>query len=149
MKKTTVIYWIFTGLFAFLMLGSAVPDIFSAQVAVEGFTKIGMPVYLLPFLGIAKALGVLAILLPGHPRIKEWAYAGLVFDLLGATWSIAAAGQPLANWIGMLLPLLLAAGSYTWYHKRNVANSIARETISNSAIANGNIQGAATEGIIA
>ncbi len=142
MKKITTIYWIFTGLFAFLMLGSAIPDIFSAKLAVEGFSKIGMPAYLLPFLGIAKTLGVIAILLPGHPRIKEWAYAGLVFDLLGATWSIAAAGQPLPNWIGMLLPLLLAAGSYTWYHKKSAANKIDQERTSNAAIVNRNVSNA-------
>lgn len=118
MKKTKVIYWIFTSLFAFMMFGSAIPDVFSAKEAVVGFAKIGMPVYLLPFLGIAKTLGVIAILVPGYPRIKEWAYAGLVFDLLGATYALAASGQPVSNWIFMALPLLLAAGSYTWYHKK-------------------------------
>ncbi len=117
-KKTKIIYWIFTGLFAFMMLGSAIPDIFSVQVAVEGFQKMGMPVYLLPFLGIAKTLGVIAIVIPGYPRIKEWAYAGLVFDLLGATYSIIASGQPAGNWMFMAIPLILAAGSYTWYHKK-------------------------------
>ena len=124
MKKTKIIYWIFTSLFAFLMLGSAIPDIFSVPVAVEGFQKMGMPVYLLPFLGIAKTLGVIAILIPGYPRIKEWAYAGLVFDLLGATYSIIASGQPAANSMFMGLPLFLAAGSYTWYHKKLNAKSI-------------------------
>lgn len=123
MKKTKIIYWIFTSLFAFLMLGSAIPDIFSVQAAVEGFQKLGMPPYLLPFLGIAKTLGVIAILIPGYPRIKEWAYAGLVFDLLGAAYSIIASGQPAANWMFMALPLLLAAGSYTWYYKRLKASS--------------------------
>lgn len=124
MKKTKIIYWIFTSLFAFLMLGSAIPDIFSVQAAVEGFQKMGMPPYLLPFLGIAKTLGVIAILIPGYPRIKEWAYAGLVFDLLGAACSIIASGQPAASWLFMALPLLLAAGSYTWYHKKLKAKSV-------------------------
>jgi len=118
MKKTKIIYWIVTGLFSFMMLGSAIPDIFSQKVAIDGFTKMGMPVYLLPFLGIAKTLGVVAILIPGYPRIKEWAYAGLIFDLAGATWSIAASGAPVANWLFMVIPFLLAAGSYTLYHKR-------------------------------
>jgi hypothetical protein len=118
MKKTNRIYWIFTSLFALMMMSSAIPDIFSFKVAVEGFAKMGMPAYLVPFLGVAKALGVIAILVPGYLRIKEWAYAGLVFDLIGATWSIAASGQPAANWIGMALPLLLAAASYKWYQKK-------------------------------
>jgi hypothetical protein len=127
MKKTKIIYWIFTSLFAFLMLGSAIPDIFSARVALDGFSQMGMPVYLLPFLGVAKLLGVVAILIPGYSRIKEWAYAGLIFDLVGATYSIIASGQSTASWIFMALPLLLAAGSYIFYHKKlraNLAGSI-------------------------
>lgn len=118
MKKTKIIYWVFTGLFSFLMLGSAIPDIFSVQMAMEGFTKMGYPVYLLPFLGIAKLLGVIAILIPGnYPRIKEWAYAGLLFDLIGATYSILSNGQPTSDWLFMALPLILAIGSYIFYHK--------------------------------
>jgi len=139
MKKTNRIYWIFTSLFAFMMLGSAIPDIFSAKVAVEGFAKIGMPAYLVPFLGLAKALGVIAILVPGYPRIKEWAYAGLTFDLIGATWSIAASGQPAANWIGMLLPILLAAVSYRWYHKKIAMTPVGQEP-RNKAVSNRNGQ---------
>ena len=134
MKKIKIFYWIFTSLFAFLMLGSAIPDIFSAQVAVEGFKQIGMPAYLLPFLGIAKLLGVVAILRPGNSRIKEWAYAGLVFDLLGATYSIIASGQATANWIFMALPLVLAAASYIFYHKRiRLSSEINKNSVINQS----------------
>jgi uncharacterized membrane protein YphA (DoxX/SURF4 family) len=118
MKKTKILYWIITGLFSFMMVGSAIPDIISDPVAVEGFTKMQMPLYLLPFLGIAKVLGVAAILIPGYPRIKEWAYAGLVFDLIGATYAIIASNQPGSSWVFMGVPLLLAAGSYILYHKK-------------------------------
>ena len=118
MKKTKVIYWVLTGLFAFVMLGSAVPDIFSATLAVEGFKKIGYPAYLVPFVGIAKLLGSIVILVPGYPRLKEWAYAGLIIDLTGATYSIMSSGAPTSNWIGMAVPLALAFGSYVYYHKK-------------------------------
>lgn len=118
MKKTKILYWTFTGLFAFMMLGSAIPDIISAPIAQQGFRDMHMPPYLLPFLGIAKALGVLAILVPGYNRIKEWAYAGLMFDLLGATWCIIASGHPVANWVPMALPIVLGICSYTYHHKR-------------------------------
>jgi uncharacterized membrane protein YphA (DoxX/SURF4 family) len=128
MKKTKIIYWTFTILFAFIMFDSAVPDIFSVQMAVEGFKDIGMPTYLLPFLGVGKTLGVIALFVPGYPRVREWAYAGLVFDLLGATYSIAASGKPMENWIGMALPLLLAAGSYIWYDKLQKAKNATTET---------------------
>ncbi|MEI9810089.1 MAG: DoxX family protein [Bacteroidota bacterium] len=39
--------------------------------------------------------GAAAILIPGYPGVKEWAYAGLLFDLVGATYSIIASGQSL------------------------------------------------------
>lgn len=118
MKKTNIFYWIFTGLFGFFMLFSAIPDILSSPVAIEGMHKgLGYPVYFVPFIGVAKALGVIAILVPGLPRLKEWAYAGLFFDLIGATYSIIAVG----NFSGsgfMVLPLALAITSYLFYIKR-------------------------------
>jgi len=117
-KKTKTIYWVLTGLFAFVMLGSAIPDIFSATLAVEGFKKIGYPAYLVPFVGVAKLLGSIVIQVPGYPRLKEWAYAGLIIDLTGATYSIMSSGAPSGNWIGMAVPLALAFGSYFYYHKK-------------------------------
>ena len=119
MKKIKILYWIFTGLFAFMMLGSAIPDIFSSPTAVQGMHDgLGYPVYFIPFIGFAKLLGVIAILVPGFSKIKEWAYAGLTFDLVGATFSIIASGAGLANWAFMVLPLSLAFLSYRFYHKR-------------------------------
>lgn len=117
MKKTNILYWIFTSLFAVLMLGSAIPDILSDPIAVQGMHKeLGYPLFFIPFIGVAKALGAAAILLPISARIKEWAYAGLVFDLIGATYSIIAIGKP--DWMFMILPLSLATASYVFYHKR-------------------------------
>ncbi len=127
MKKTNIIYWILTGLFAFVMLGSAVPDIIIHPIAVQGFIEIGMPTYLLPFLGIAKLLGVIAILVPGYPKIKEWAYAGLMYDLIGAAYSVASSGRPVSNWSPMLIFIVVGACSYVWYHKRRKALSAAKE----------------------
>jgi hypothetical protein len=117
MKKTNIFYWVFTGLFSAMMLGSAIPDVISSPIAVQGMhVELGYPVYFIPFIGVAKVLGVLAILLPLSARIKEWAYAGLVFDLIGATFSIIAIGKP--DWMFMILPLFLGVGSYVFYHKR-------------------------------
>lgn len=118
MKKTNILYWIFTGLFGFLMFFSAIPDILSSPVAIEGMHKgLGYPLYFVPFIGVAKALGVIAILVPGYPRLKEWAYAGLFFDLIGATFSIIAVGN--IQGVGfMVLPLALAVTSYFFYTRR-------------------------------
>jgi len=117
MKKTNILYWVFTGLFAALMLMSAIPDIFSNPVAVQGMhVELGYPTFFIPFIGVAKFLGVVAIVVPGFPRLKEWAYAGLIFDLIGATYSIIAVGKP--DWMFMVLPLALAISSYAFYQKR-------------------------------
>ena len=125
MKKTKIIYWVFTVLFAALMAFSAIPDVVSDPVAVKGMHEgLGYPVYFIPFIGVLKLLGVAAILIPGYPRIREWAYAGLVFDLLGATYSIIASGASVGNWLFMVLPLALAAGSYIFYHKKNREQAI-------------------------
>jgi len=124
MKKTTILYWVFTSLFALMMLSSAIPDVLSMPLAIKGMHQdLGYPIYFIPFIGIAKVLGVVAILIPGYHRLKEWAYAGLVFDLIGATYSIIAAGQPAGSWAFMILPLSLAAASYIFYHKRLKARS--------------------------
>ncbi|HTE07587.1 MAG TPA: DoxX family protein [Flavitalea sp.] len=121
MKKINVLYWIFTGIFSFVMLGSALPDIVSADVAVKGFTEMGFPTYLIPFLGIAKTLGVIAILVPGFPRVKEWAYAGLIYDLCGATYGVASVGIPASDWAPMVVFIAIGFASYRYYHVRKNA----------------------------
>lgn len=117
MKKINIFYWVVTGLFAFLMLGSGIPNITSHPMSVQGMhTELGYPLYFIPFIGVAKVLGAIAILVPGFHRLKEWAYAGLFFDLIGATYSIIAIGKP--DWAFMFLPFALAIGSYVLYQKR-------------------------------
>jgi hypothetical protein len=134
MKKIKALYWISTCLFGIMMLGSAIPDILILQIAVDGFTKMGMPIYLVPFLGWAKFLGVITLLLPVFPKLKEWAYAGLVFDLLGATYAIIASGQPVISAIGMALPLSLAACSYIFYRKKMRLENMVQQKITSEHI---------------
>lgn len=132
MKKTKIIYWILTGLFAFVMLGSAIPNIMVDPMSVQGFKEMGYPTYLIPFLGWAKLLGVVAILVPGFPRIKEWAYAGLMFDLLGATYSVANSGKPFGMWAPIFIFVALGFASYYFYHKRlKEASSLVSEPLQN------------------
>lgn len=118
-KTTIILYWVFNGLFAAMMLFSAVPDIYADPVAVEGFRQIQMPAYLLPFLGIAKTLGVIAILIPGRRTIKEWAYAGLFFDLAGAIYCILASARGVNNTVFMVIPVALGVLAYWYYRKKN------------------------------
>ncbi|MDT3403217.1 DoxX family protein [Mucilaginibacter terrae] len=124
MKKNKIIYWILTGLFLFVMVGSAIPDVLVQDIAVQGFKEMQMPAYLLPFVGVAKILGAIAILIPGYPRIKEWAYAGLIFDLIGAVYSVAASGKSVENWAPMLLFIALGVASYFYYHKLQKAKEL-------------------------
>ena len=112
-----IAYWIVTGLMAALMALSAVPDILRIPEAVEIFRHLGYPEYLLPFIGVAKILGVIAVLVPRFPRLKEWAYAGLVFDVIGAFYSHLSVGDPPSAWILPLIALALIAGSYFLYQK--------------------------------
>ncbi|MEZ0608172.1 DoxX family protein [Fibrella sp. WM1] len=118
MKTTNLIYWITTGLFAFVMLGSAIPDIMVMPEAVQGFKEIGLPAYLLPLVGWAKLFGVIALFVPGFPRLREWAYAGLMIDILGAIYCIAMSGKPLGTWAPILVIPLVGYVSYVYYHKR-------------------------------
>jgi|SRR6218665_518922 len=117
MKKTNLIYWILTGLFAAFMAFSAIPDILVSDDAVKFIAILGYPMYFIPFIGYAKLLGVIAILVPGFPRIKEWAYAGLMFDLIGAGYSVAATSG-IANAAMFVVFIGLGAASYIYYHKR-------------------------------
>ena len=87
MKTSNIVYWISTILFAVFMAFTAVPDILLVPDAVKFITDLGYPLYFIPFIGVAKILGSISILIPQFKRIKEWAYAGLFFDLIGATYS--------------------------------------------------------------
>ncbi len=117
MKKTKIIYWIVTILFAGFMIFSAVPDVMGSPEATAFITKLGYPLYFVAFIGVAKILGGIAILIPGFPRIKEWAYAGLCFDLIGATYSFIALKYPVSGWAPMLIFIGIAFCSYFLYHK--------------------------------
>jgi hypothetical protein len=118
MRASTWIHWTITGLMAALMLMSAVPDILQIPGALAVFRHLGYPPYLLVFLGTAKVLGVVAVLLPGASRIKEWAFAGLTFDVTGALYSHLSVGDPPSAWAIALIALTLIGGSYVAYRVR-------------------------------
>ena len=87
-KTITILYWVFTILFAALMIFSAYGSILvneDAKTLIHD--QLGYPVYFIPFTGYAKLIGAIVILIPGLKTIKEWAYAGLFFDLIAAVYS--------------------------------------------------------------
>ena len=127
MKSHTWISWTITGLMAALMLLSAVPDVLRAPGALSIFKHLGYPSYLLLFLGTAKMLGVAAVLVPGFRRIKEWAFAGLTFDVSGALYSHLSVGDPPSAWMPAALALALIGGSYVAYRLQIVREASSRD----------------------
>jgi hypothetical protein len=103
---------------AALMLLSAAPDVLRIPGAVAVFRHLGYPPYLLLFLGTAKILGVAAVLSPGPARLKEWAFAGLTYDLTGALYSHLSVGDPASVWMPAAVGLALMTGSYIAYQTR-------------------------------
>ncbi|OSZ78404.1 DoxX-like family protein [Chitinophagaceae bacterium IBVUCB1] len=119
MKKLNIAYWIVTILFAGFMIFSSIGNVMSDAQSVEMIhTQMGFPKYIIPFLGVAKILAAITILIPKLDRIKEWAYAGLVFDLVGATYSFIALGNPASGWAMMFLFIGFAFLSYYLHRRR-------------------------------
>jgi uncharacterized membrane protein YphA (DoxX/SURF4 family) len=119
MKKNNIIFWIVTILFSAFMLFSSVNEIRNTPDAQTFMTHLGYPDYFNQFIGFMKALGVVAILIPGFPRLKEWAYAGLFFDLVGATYSQIATDGFKPEVAFMLVPVIFLFLSYIYFHKRS------------------------------
>ena len=92
-KGRTIAYWVTTGLVAAMFVLGGVMDFGRSPQVVEGMAHLGYPGYFAALLGVWKVLGAIALLAPGFPRLKEWAYAGIVFDLTGAAVSHAASGD--------------------------------------------------------
>jgi hypothetical protein len=105
-------YWVSTGLLAFQFLLGGLMSVARVPVAVSGTQHLGYPLYFGVILGTWKILGVLAIIAPGTPRLKEWAYAGIVFDLTGAFVSLAASGDGVPSLLGPVVFLALAVTSW-------------------------------------
>jgi hypothetical protein len=102
-----IAYWVSTGLVAVMSLLAAVAYLSGSPQAVEGFARAGYPQQLRIILGIAKPLGAIVLLVPGLPKLKEWAYAGFTF-----AWISAFVAHYLAHdgakafMLGILLALL-------------------------------------------
>src|SRR5215471_14814621 len=120
-RTRNVIYWISTIIFGALMVFSAVGGLQPSQPAIQLIhDQLGYPVYFIQFISFAKLVGVAAILIPGLNRsVKEWAYAGLFFDLAGAIYSgTAVAGKFDPLMMTMLAWIVPGIVSYYLWHKK-------------------------------
>jgi uncharacterized membrane protein YphA (DoxX/SURF4 family) len=117
-KRNKIIYWIATVWLALGMLATGAVQLFkgkAGQGGVEMIEHLGYPVYLLIILGVWKILGVVAVLIPKFPLLKEWAYAGFFFIMTGAICSHIAIGDPMNEIFPSLLLLTLTVAS--WYFR--------------------------------
>jgi hypothetical protein len=119
-KTINTLYWIFTILFSALMLFASWSSIVVNEDSVKLIhDMLGYSKYFIPFTGWAKLIGVIVILIPGFDRVKEWAYAGLFFDLVAAVYSGVAVSKSFDPLIlTMLIWFVTGALSYVYWHKK-------------------------------
>jgi DoxX-like family len=114
-KRNKIIYWIATLWLALGMTSSGFFQIIKYEEAVTNMNKWGYPTFFLSIIGTWKILGVIAVLVPKYPLVKEWAYAGFFFLMTGAIFTHLAAGDPAKEFFGASLLLLLTLVS--WYFR--------------------------------
>ena len=117
-KRNKIIYWIATIWLALGMVATGTGQLIKMKAGQGGadmITHLGYPVYLLTLLGIWKILGVIAVLIPKFPLLKEWAYAGFFFVMTGAIFSHIEMGDSVYELLPALLLLILTVVS--WYFR--------------------------------
>ena len=117
-KKNKIIYWVATLWLSLGMISTGAGQLLKmkeGQGALDSIIHLGYPVYILTILGVWKVLGVVAVLIPRYPLLKEWAYAGFVFLTTGAAFSHIAAGDSIISVLPALL--LLALTAVSWYFR--------------------------------
>jgi uncharacterized membrane protein YphA (DoxX/SURF4 family) len=112
-KARSIGYWITTSLAGLNLVIAGTAYLAGVPLVRDGVAELGYPVYLVTLLGGCKFLGGLALLAPRLPRLKEWAYAGITFNLVAAAMSHAAVGHPPAKVLAPLLVLGVALASWS------------------------------------
>jgi hypothetical protein len=114
-KRNKFIYWIATIWLALGMLSSGIVQLLHVKEEVAFIIELGYPSYFLTILGIWKIMGVVALLIPKFPLLKEWSYAGFFFAMSGALFSHIIAGNPVNELFPSLFLLVLTIVS--WYFR--------------------------------
>ncbi|MEI9808282.1 MAG: DoxX family protein [Bacteroidota bacterium] len=105
-SRSTVLYWVVTLIFCLAMLMDGVGGITKQEAGQEVMRHLGFPIYAMVIFGVAKILGVIAVLQPKYKTIKEWAYAGFVINCAGAFASRIAVGD---SGLELIFPLIILA----------------------------------------
>lgn len=114
-KTRKIIYWIATVWLSLGMLSTGIVQLLRLEQDIDRMAELQYPVYVLTLLGTWKILGVIAILIPKFPILKEWAYAGFFFAMSGAAYSHILSGSPASEIFPSLLLLVLTVVS--WYFR--------------------------------
>lgn len=114
-KRNKIIYWIATLWLSLGMVSTGIVQLIKMKVEADMMTHLGYPLYFLTILGIWKILGVIAVLIPKFPLLKEWAYAGFFFAMSGAVFSHFTVGDGAKEFFGPVLLLVLTVLS--WYFR--------------------------------
>jgi hypothetical protein len=114
-KRNKIIYWVATIWLALGMLSTGIVQLLKVKEEVDMMTHLGYPIYFLTMLGVWKMLGIVTVLIPKFPLLKEWAYAGFFFVMSGAIFSHLASGDEAKDFFGPTLLLILTVVS--WYFR--------------------------------
>ena len=112
MNRRLLAYWIATGIFCAVLGFSGFAHFTHLEQMVESMTRLGYPLYFMTIIGAAKIVGVATLLAPKLPHLKEWAYAGFTFNMLGATASHAFSGDHLSETVRPAIVLGICVLSY-------------------------------------
>jgi hypothetical protein len=123
-KTIKITYWCLIVLFSLAMLGDAFGGITKQQAGIDVLNHLGYPIYIMPFMGYLKVLGVIALLQTKFRNLKEWAFAGFAFIFIGAAASRAAMGDG-AGMVAMpLVMLAVLFVTYWFWRKYDALNTI-------------------------
>jgi DoxX-like family len=114
-KRNKIIYWIATTWLALGMLSTGIVQLIKMEKEVDMMNRLGYPIYFLTILGVWKMLGVITVIIPKFPLLKEWAYAGFFFSMSGAVISHLIFGNAAKELFGPILLLTLTVVS--WYFR--------------------------------
>ncbi|MBS1532109.1 MAG: DoxX family protein [Bacteroidetes bacterium] len=117
MKILKIAYWVVTGLMAAFITLGAITDLMNGPNVMAFFKHLGYPGYFARLIGALKILGVIGTVIPKYPRVREWAYAGLTFDVCGALSSHLLNGDGPSVYFPAVLGILLVTASYVLYRK--------------------------------
>jgi hypothetical protein len=114
-KRNKIIYWIFTAWLSLGMASTGIVQLMKTKEEVDLFMHLGYPLYFMTMLAIWKFLGVITVLIPKFPLLKEWAYAGFFFSMSGAVFSHIVLGDSFKETFPPFLLLILTIIS--WYFR--------------------------------